>query len=646
MASRLDLQTNKRPLEDDSSSEDESDNEILGPTLPSVSTSHSNSQDSKRAKSEQKDVSNELQELFKSSPNYNLSYESNSVLTCLVDSPSDLTVLVTGAKNGMLTFWKRRDRTKDGKPDSSDKEDRKIGELEVIKQIVAHKGKEIVQLIVDRSSHRMASFAEGDKVVKIYDMTLLSMLKVIELAFVPNTDSLQGSCWYSKGAMSLLVISEAESCNLHLIDPVDETVKIVSNIHRSPVTCVAYNYKFDCLISGDRRGMIEYWSAENLEPPNNLNFKYKSQTDLIELVKQKSAPSQIEFSGNQDLFAIRSFPDGKIRVFDVKSGIIKGRFSESVPEYDDFRSADIKLLQNLNLQLQQQDRRLERYSSIWLNDRGDELYISTIVGIKYISLKNGKTEKIYGFKDAINQKIRFLQFKLTTTGFTHIRKDDIIANRNIQSSLRKPILILTAANSNKLFIFSDDLTDQAHYDHRLRDNKNKLAARGPNTKVENHSPTSNIRLHTSKGDITIRLFDNIVPITVKNFINLCVDGYYQNTIFHRVIKNFMIQGGDPKGDGTGGHAHGGGYIKDEFSPQLSHSKPYMVSMANAGPNTNGSQFFITTNKTPWLDNKHTIFGEVIDGFQTIKDIESSETDDQDKPVDQIVILATSLEKRT
>jgi cyclophilin family peptidyl-prolyl cis-trans isomerase len=121
-------------------------------------------------------------------------------------------------------------------------------------------------------------------------------------------------------------------------------------------------------------------------------------------------------------------------------------------------------------------------------------------------------------------------------------------------------------------------------------------------------------LHTDKGDIRIDLFEKKVPNTVNNFVFLAREGYYDGTIFHRVILNFMAQGGDPTGTGAGGPGY---KFKDEFDQELKHNKPGILSMANAGPNTNGSQFFITHVPTPWLDGKHSVFGEVEDGMDVV-----------------------------
>ena len=121
-------------------------------------------------------------------------------------------------------------------------------------------------------------------------------------------------------------------------------------------------------------------------------------------------------------------------------------------------------------------------------------------------------------------------------------------------------------------------------------------------------------LHTDKGDITMALFAEKTPRTVNNFVFLAREGFYDGTFFHRVIADFMVQGGDPTGTGRGGPGY---RFKDEFAPSLHHDKPGILSMANAGPNTNGSQFFITHVPTPWLDGKHSVFGQVTGGLDVL-----------------------------
>lgn len=170
--------------------------------------------------------------------------------------------------------------------------------------------------------------------------------------------------------------------------------------------------------------------------------------------------------------------------------------------------------------------------------------------------------------------------------------------------------------------------------------------------------TAKATIHTNHGDIVVNLFGNHAPLTVKNFIGLS-DGtqewrhprtgevqegpLYKDVIFHRIIRDFMIQGGDPLGQGIGGPGY---QFKDEIHPELSFNKPYLLAMANAGPGTNGSQFFITTVETPWLNGRHTIFGEVADedSKKVVDAIEGVATGAMDRPVEDVVMSSIDIEE--
>jgi peptidyl-prolyl cis-trans isomerase A (cyclophilin A) len=161
-------------------------------------------------------------------------------------------------------------------------------------------------------------------------------------------------------------------------------------------------------------------------------------------------------------------------------------------------------------------------------------------------------------------------------------------------------------------------------------------------------------LRTNQGDIVLRLFPDHAPKTVRNFVELAEGSrdwtdprtsrpssgkLYDGTIFHRVIPGFMIQGGDPLGTGTGGPGYKFG---DEFHPDLTFNRPYLLAMANAGPGTNGSQFFITTVPTPWLTGKHTIFGEVLEGSDIVDKISNVRTNSSDRPAADVVIESVEI----
>lgn len=165
------------------------------------------------------------------------------------------------------------------------------------------------------------------------------------------------------------------------------------------------------------------------------------------------------------------------------------------------------------------------------------------------------------------------------------------------------------------------------------------------------------QLTTSEGAFTVRLFDQKAPKTVENFVGLAEGTkewtdprtnkkvstpYYDGVIFHRVINGFMVQTGDPLGQGIGGPGY---KFKDEFHPTLRHDKAGILSMANNGPNTNGGQFFITLGPTPHLDNRHSVFGEVVEGMEIVEKIGSTPTGSQDRPVKEIAIQTITIERR-
>lgn len=166
----------------------------------------------------------------------------------------------------------------------------------------------------------------------------------------------------------------------------------------------------------------------------------------------------------------------------------------------------------------------------------------------------------------------------------------------------------------------------------------------------------NIAFETNRGTFKVKLFPDKAPKTVENFLGLAEGTkewldpksgqkvkrrFYDGLVFHRIIKNFMLQGGDPLGNGTGGPGY---RFEDEFHPDLKHNKPGILSMANAGPNTNGSQFFITVVPTPWLDGKHTIFGEVTEGYNIVEEISKTRTGPMDRPIEPVIIQSIKVER--
>jgi peptidylprolyl isomerase domain and WD repeat-containing protein 1 len=215
--------------------------------------------------------------------------------------------------------------------------------------------------------------------------------------------------------------------------------------------------------------------------------------------------------------------------------------------------------------------------------------------------------------------------------------DNPSLDNNVNSD---PTLVCSGYKKNRFYMFT-----RRDIDHDLgdRDVFNEKPSReeivAATQESVNKVLAETVVIYTTLGDITVKLYPKKCPKTVENFVTHCRNGYYNGHIIHRVIKQFMIQTGDPLGDGTGGKSIWGEEFEDEFDRSLRHDRPYTVSMANAGPNTNGSQFFITVIPTPWLDDKHTVFGCVVKGMDICQQISQVKTNPKtDKPFDDINIV--------
>jgi peptidylprolyl isomerase len=173
--------------------------------------------------------------------------------------------------------------------------------------------------------------------------------------------------------------------------------------------------------------------------------------------------------------------------------------------------------------------------------------------------------------------------------------------------------------------------------------KETMPVTSPQVSTQSSSATTTpqskniVVLKTNQGDITLKMFPKVAPLAVENFTTHVKNGYYDGLIFHRVIKGFMIQGGDPTGTGRGGESIWHKEFINEYAPNVVFNKPFLLAMANHGPNTNGSQFFITTASTPFLNGGYTIFGEVVSGQEVVQKIENTKTASADRPVEKQII---------
>ncbi|KAG4978586.1 hypothetical protein JHK86_038060 [Glycine max] len=466
---------------------------------------------------------------------------------------------ITGSADGHLKFWKK-------KP---------IG-IEFAKHFRSHLGP--IEGLAVSIDGLLCCTISNDRSVKIYDVVNFDMMVMIRLPYIPGAVD-----WvYKQGDVKArLAISDRNSSFVHIYDArAGSNDPIISKeIHMGPIKVMKYNPVCDSVLSADAKGIIEYWSPATLQfPENEVNFKLKSDTNLFEIAKCKTSVSAIEVSPDGKQFSITS-PDRRIRVFWYRTGKLRRVYDES--------------LEIVNLHTNKVARILGKVEN---NDR-----------FLRIALYQG---------DRNSKKVR----KIPSAA----------ANANeSKEPLTDPTLLCCAFKKHRIYLFSRRDPEEPEDATKGRDVFNEkppadeLLSVSDIGKSVTTSLPDNVILHTTMGDIHMKLYPEECPKTVENFTTHCRNGYYDNLIFHRVIKGFMIQTGDPLGDGTGGQSIWGREFEDEFHKSLRHDRPFTVSMANAGPNTNGSQFFITTVATPWLDNKHTVFGRVAKGMDVVQ-IESLE----------------------
>ncbi|KXN88078.1 Peptidyl-prolyl cis-trans isomerase cyp15 [Leucoagaricus sp. SymC.cos] len=574
---------------------------------------------------------------------YYKSFMHRDVINYSVMTKTDF--LITTSVDGHLKLWKKQETG-----------------IEFVKHYRAHLTP-ITGVSASADGQLFATVSE-DQTAKVFDVVNFDMINIIKLGYVPHA-----CCWvHRKGlAQGLLAVSDSTTGTIHFYDGRggDTPLDTVETLHRFPVHLMAYSDKYDTVISADEGGFVEYWQpSEPWGPPKNVPglWSYKSSTDLYEFKKSKSTPTCITLSPNESSFATFSLPDRQIRVFSLLSGKLIRKYDESLEAIQEMQQAGTaiyrvedmefgrRLAVEKEFELPGPDGRIPaRWNNVIWDESGAFIIYPTLLGIKVVNTVTNRVVRLLGKDEAV----RFMNLSLyqgapskrsLTTVAMAASSNPILADK----SQRDPILFCTGYKRQRFYMFTrsepeDKSGDRDIFNERPTREEQSVAqaslanATGP-------SPVANsATIHTTVGDIHIRLFPQQAPKAVENFVGHARSGYFEGIVFHRVIPKFMIQTGDPFGDGTGGTSIWGREFEDEFSDDLKHDRPYAVSMANAGPNTNGSQFFITTTATPWLDKKHTIFGRVLSGREVVHAIENVKTDKTDKPFEDIKIINVDVE---
>jgi len=571
---------------------------------------------------------------------YERSYMHRDTVSCLAIA-SHHEFIITGSVDGHVKFWKKQSKG-----------------IEFAKDYKAHPGP-VLGVAVSADGDCLVSWSK-DRTLKVFDVGMFDMIGMVRLAFTPRCAEW---CFKKDEARARLAVFDAESGRADVIDGKSGSPDAIAEcrLHRAPVTCARYDPAFNVVISTDTKGMIEIWDPKMGKFPEDrgdFTFRLKMETDLFCLAKDKTHAWSMAISPDGETIALVC-ADLRVRVLDVSSGHLRRVYNESLEASSDLQRLGGEMLELGALDFGHRmavERDVHRRWAAGGDDQaplptcvfdesGHFLLFGSYVGIKVVNLVTNRVSRLLG---KVENTERFIQVALYQGQVAASKRRKIAratADTKAKLELADPTLVATAFKKERFYLFTRREPPAEDLDNPLvsRDVFNEKpiesgAVPGLVDEISGALLPRGAVMHTNRGDVWIKLFPEECPRTVENFVTHARNGYYNGIVFHRVIKGFMVQTGDPLGDGTGGESIWGGSFPDEFHPQLRHDRAGTVSMANSGPNTNGSQFFITTVPTPWLDEKHTVFGRVVKGMDVVGVIERTKTNRFERPLEEIKIM--------
>jgi peptidylprolyl isomerase domain and WD repeat-containing protein 1 len=572
---------------------------------------------------------------------YERSYMHRDVVTHVCVTKTQF--LITASADGVIKFWKK---TTNG--------------IVFVKSFKSHTGP-IEDLSVTPTGSELVSISCMDRSVKVFDVVNFDMINMFLLDFEPKCIE-----WIKQSSTNgeNLLVSDSKSPNIYTFNSRQSDGKPknkIDRIHSSIVCRMRLNPVHDLIVSVDVSGIVKYWRAKNgsydcIRHPNATPEHNTVLHDFIsseDSTKPRNKFHNVSFSPDGN-FMVTTSSDRKIRVFKFKSGKLVREYDESLEKITELQRAE-PFMNNMDFARRMAiERELDRtqataHELAIFDQSGQILLYPAFRGVKMWNWKSNTLVKYTG-KEETNFR------PLCLALFQGIIFDRVIRRVNadtLESGVNDPTLFCTCYKKNRFYCFSnryfeDDVPDEDGAIIKDRDIYNEKPTREEvmaAIEIEQQQKilSDNATIHTTMGDIHLKLFPQQAPKACENFCTHSKNNYYNNHIFHRVIKQFMIQTGDPTGTGTGGESIWDVDFDDEFSDELDHSQPFMLSMANCGPNTNGSQFFITVAPCPFLDRKHTIFGKVTRGMDVCLKISKVKTDPKtDKPYDDIKIVNISI----
>lgn len=525
-----------------------------------------------------------------SHPRYLRSYMHKAPVSHIVTTS---TFIIAAALDGTLTFWARRDPSQ---PYATDKKEEAT--IHYVKTFRTHDTPvSALHLAADKDT--LLSLSREERTVKMFSVRAFDMRTFVKLDFQP------GDCLCTvvvPPITRLLLVPYAELPKVAVYKLADLTVPhfILTTPHLKPITQLVYNAVHNAVISIDSSGTIEYWQIPaTLPAPNtstpattniaSLKFRSKLRTHLYELKRQNATATSISVSRNGQMFVVTS-TDRVIRIFQFTTGTLHATFDDIMtPTTSATTPHPLSTLGK-----QQYERRLARertlstYASfVFCNAIFDEtdayIIYTTVAGVHIADIARGSVVAILGVREGSE---RFLTVSLCPTEAT-------------ERAPLMPMLVASAFDSQRIFLFGVGeavMTGRDVFNERVmgKSAKREMHGRKQGGIVKEEMRARGVTLHTTAGDIGLEFTSEVTPKTVDNFVTHARNKYYDGVVFHRVIKGFMIQSGDPEGDGTGGESIWGGEFEDEIDERLSHEQG-VVSMANCGKNTNGSVSFFVFN---------------------------------------------------
>ena len=519
------------------------------------------------------------------SAHYHVSFMHRSTVSHVISSVRHGYV-ITACDDGVVKFWKRTsvDPPEEKKQTTLDEPTTPC--LEFVKSFTAHIGP-VLALCLDPAEDTVASIGE-DGLIKLYDVSTFDAT-----AMVKTSQSFgRAACFLQDASKdSLLAISDASSGSIYIYSTT--TLQLVQTLpfHSKTVTCLAYNSQHKCCVSADSAGILEIWDCTSgskegqfvgatcSKASNQLSYPSKLSTDLYSLAKKNTYARSLSMSNN---YFVVYGADHKDRVFELTTGKVAVRYDERLKVYASTNASygmdSIEYGKRAATEREMEEQKSLPSHLVQMDPSERYLLVSTMVGIKVIDWRKNKMLKIIGKADA--SQLRFLSFCLCL-GDAKMNQQMQLARGTGNStavgdkkSTNDAIVIALAYSQRRFYVFShlDPLKEDENVEGVSRDVWNEaptaqdqlLASEGNHAGGGSQSATySKAILRTSMGDIHFKLFPE-VPKTIENFCGHARAGYYDNVIFHRVIQGFMLQTGDPLGDGTGGESIWGGEFEDEF----------------------------------------------------------------------------------